>query len=151
MVVPPPMAAPCTAATSGFSKLINAWINCACGLSPGAGGFFIKSSISLPALNEFPAACQSTTRIWSSFAAPLNNSAMVMYMLEVIAFFFVGRFSWMLRMFPERSATMSLIFGLQYVNLISPSPERAHMPVMDAGREVGLILFRAYSERVDPQ
>src|SRR5258705_7636297 len=61
-----------------------------------------------------------------------------MYMLEVIAFFFAGRFSWMLRMFSERSATMSLIFGLQYVNFrasylpptISPSLGRAHMPRM---------------------
>src|SRR6266446_2753149 len=82
-----------------------------------------------------------------------------MYMLEVIAFFFAGRFSWMLRMFPKRSATMSLISGLQYVNFrasylpptISPSLGRAHMPRMDAGREVGLILFRACSERVELQ
>jgi hypothetical protein len=35
------------------------------------------------------------------FAAPLSNSAIEMYMLEVIAFFFAGRFSWMLRMFSE--------------------------------------------------
>jgi hypothetical protein len=35
-----------------------------------------------------------------------------MYMLEVIAFFFVGRFNWMLRTFPERSAIMSLICSL---------------------------------------
>src|SRR6266550_2357966 len=86
-----------------------------------------------------------------------------MYMLEVIEFFFAGRFSWMLRMFPERSVTMSLISGLQYMNLrasclspmispiISPSLGRAHMPPMDAGREVGLILFRACSERVELQ
>jgi hypothetical protein len=35
-----------------------------------------------------------------------------MYMLDVIAFFFAGRFSWTLKMFPERSATMSLMTGL---------------------------------------
>src|SRR6266853_5623231 len=82
-----------------------------------------------------------------------------MYMLEVIAFFFAGRFSWMLRMFPERSTTMSLISGLQYVNfrasylppIIVPSLGRAHMSQMDAGPEVGLILFRACSERVELQ
>ena len=54
----------------------------------------------------------------------------------------------MLRIFPDHTATMSLISGLRYVNLlaryrpptISPSMCRAHMPQMDAGREVGLIL-----------
>src|SRR6266568_4559437 len=80
-------------------------------------------------------------------------------MLEVIAFFFAGRFSWMLRFLPERSVTMSLISGLQYANFrasylpptISLSLGRAHMPQMDAGREVGVILFRACSKRVELQ
>jgi len=39
-----------------------------------------------------------------------STSAMVTYMLDVIAFFFAGRFSWMLRMFPERS-TAIIIHG----------------------------------------
>src|SRR6266436_918408 len=80
-------------------------------------------------------------------------------MLEVIAFFLSGRFSCILRMFPKRSAIISFIAGLQYVNfrasylppIISPSPGRAHIPQMDSGREVGLILFRACSERVELQ
>src|SRR5882724_9369501 len=67
----------------------------------------MKSSRSLPALNESPAPCQSTTRTCSSVAAASSNSAMVTYMLDVIAFFFAGRFSWMLRMFPERSTAIS--------------------------------------------
>ena len=37
-------------------------VNRAWGLSPGPGGFLMKSSRSLPALNESPAPCQSTTR-----------------------------------------------------------------------------------------
>jgi hypothetical protein len=73
--------------------------------------FFIKSSRPLPAQNESPAACQSATRTWSSFAASSTNSAIVIYVLEVIYFFLSGRFSWILRMFPERSAIMSLIAG----------------------------------------
>src|SRR6202035_3543275 len=35
--VPPPMAAPCTAATTGLSKSINAVVSRACGESPGPG------------------------------------------------------------------------------------------------------------------
>src|SRR5271156_6952921 len=42
MVVPPPMAAPWTAATIGFSKSTNAFINRACGESPAPGGLFRK-------------------------------------------------------------------------------------------------------------
>src|SRR6266550_1566171 len=112
MVVPPPIAAPCTAATIGLSKLISASIKRACGLSPAPGGFFRKSCMSLPALNESPAPCQSTTRISSSFAASFNRSANVMYMADVIAFFLAGRFNWIRKMFPERSVMMSLICDL---------------------------------------
>src|SRR5437588_5228028 len=111
MVVPPPIAAPCTAATIGLSKLISASIKRACGLSPAPGGFFRKSWMSLPALNESPAPCQSTTRISSSFAASFNRSANVMYMADVIAFFFSGRFNWIRKICPERSVIMSLILG----------------------------------------
>src|SRR6185295_15717999 len=114
IVVPEPMAAPCTAATSGFVKAISASFKRACGLPPGPGGFFTKSSRSLPALNESPAPCQSTTRVRSSFAAPSSKSAMVPYMLDVSAFFFAGRFSWIRRMLPERSVTMS--------GMVLPSP-----------------------------
>src|SRR5206468_10172512 len=46
MVVPPPIAAPCTATTIGLSKLISASIKRACGLSPAPGGFLRKSWIS---------------------------------------------------------------------------------------------------------
>src|SRR5205809_2997024 len=101
------MATPCTAAMSGFVKVISASFKRACGLPPGPGGFFTKSSRSLPAVNESPAPCQSTTRVRSSFAAPSSKSAMVPYMLEVSAVFFAGRFSWLRRMLPERSATIS--------------------------------------------
>src|SRR6266545_7947191 len=59
-VVPPPIATPCTAAISGLSKLSNALASCACGLSPGPGGFFRKSSKPLPAENESPFEFQST-------------------------------------------------------------------------------------------
>src|SRR5205823_14942831 len=112
MVVPPPIAAPCTAATMGLSKLISASITRACGLSPEPGGFFRKSCMSLPALNESPAPCQSTTRTSSSFAALFNRSANMMYMADVIAFFLSGRFNWIRKMFPERSVMMSLIYSL---------------------------------------
>src|SRR5437879_13813551 len=78
-------------------------------------------------------------------------------MLEVIAFFLSGRFSCIRRIFPECSAIMSFIVLLPYVNfcasylppIISPSLGRAHLTQMDARREVGLFLFRLYSERVD--
>src|SRR5258706_2638190 len=103
------MAAPCTAATNGLSKRISASINRAWGLGPGPGGFLMKSSRSLPAQNESPAPCQRTTRVRSSPAAPSSRSAMVAYMLDVIAFFFSGRFSRTSRMLPKRSTTMSLM------------------------------------------
>src|SRR6266849_1538727 len=109
MVVPPPTAAPCTAAISGLSKSVRAFISRACGDSPGPGGFFRTSSTSLPAHNESPAPCQSTTRIPSSVAASLKRSARVAYMLEVIAFFFSGRFNSTRRMPPERWVIISLI------------------------------------------
>src|ERR1700722_8845532 len=109
MVVPPPMAAPWTAATSGLSKLISASISRDCGDSPGPGGFFRKSSISLPAQNESPAPCQRTTRVFSSFAASLKMPARATYIADVIALRFAGRFSWTRRMLPECSVTMSSI------------------------------------------
>src|SRR5579859_4984757 len=112
MVVPPPMAAPCTATTIGLSKLINADINVACGLCPGPGGFFRKSSISFPAQNESPAPCQSTTRMLSSCKALFSRSANVRYMLEVIAFFFAGRLNMTRKMLPERSVMISFICPL---------------------------------------
>src|SRR5437870_2946547 len=105
------MATPRTAATSGFVKLISASFKRACGLPPGPGGFFMKSSRSLP---ESPAPCQRTTRVRSSFAAPSSKSAMVPYIVEVSAFFFAGRFSWIRRMLPDRSARMS--------GMVLPSP-----------------------------
>jgi hypothetical protein len=49
----------------------------------------------------------------SSFAAALSKSAMVSYIAEVMAFFFAGRLSWIRKMLPERSVTMSLIFHLR--------------------------------------
>src|SRR6267154_3439861 len=109
MVVPPPTAAPFTAAIRGLLKSISAFIRRACGDSPGPGGFFRKSPTSFPAQNESPAPCQSTTRIPLSLAASLKRSARVAYMLDVIAFFFAGRFNSTRRMLPERSVTMSFI------------------------------------------
>src|SRR6267378_3996047 len=109
MVVPPPIAAPWTAATSGLSRLTSASISRACGDSPGPGGFLRKSSISLPAQNESPAPCQRTTRVFSSFAASLKMVARATYMADVIAFRFVGRFNWTRRMLPACSVTISSI------------------------------------------
>src|SRR5712671_5553187 len=109
MVVPPPMAAPWTAATNGLSKLTNAFMRPACGDSPGPGGFLRKSSISLPAQNESPAPCQRTTRVFSSFAASLKMPARARYMADVIAFRFVGRFNWTRKMLPVCSVAISSI------------------------------------------
>src|SRR5229473_449848 len=118
MVVPPPMAAPWTATTTGLSKLTNALMRLACGDSPGPGGFLRKSSISLPAQNESPAPCQSTTRVFSSFAALLKMPARATYMADVIAFRFVGRLNWTRRMLPACSVTISSIveFPVRLVN-----------------------------------
>src|SRR5262252_221427 len=109
IVVPPPIAAPCTAATIGFSNLTNASIRSPCGNAPGLGGFLRKSTTSLPALNTFPMLCQSTTRIASSLSAWLRMSARFVYMADVIAFFWAGRLSWTRRMPSVRSVRMSLI------------------------------------------
>src|ERR1700722_3733211 len=117
MVVPPPIAAPCTAATSGLSKSTNAFISRACGDSLAAGGFFKKSWMSLPAQKASPAPCQSTTRVRSSLAASLKTSASSMYMADVIAFFFAGRLSLTRRMPPARSVKISSIACLRYPEL----------------------------------
>src|SRR6478752_6083592 len=109
MVVPPPIAEPWTAATSGLSKLTNAFIKRDWGVSPDPGGLFRKSITSLPAQNESPAPCQSTTRICASFAAALRRSARVTYMSDVIAFFFSGRLSWIRKMLPDCSVRMSFM------------------------------------------
>src|SRR3984957_18874062 len=69
MVVPPPTAAPCTAATSGLLKLISASAKRACGLPAAFGGFFSKSPRSLPAVKESPAPCNTTTRSSSCLSA----------------------------------------------------------------------------------
>jgi len=96
-------ANPCTAATIGLSKPFSAANKRICGLSPGPGGFFTKSSRSLPAVKESPAPWISTTRVASSFAAVSRASARRAYMAVVIAFFFPGRLSCTLRMLPDRS------------------------------------------------
>src|SRR3954454_18399974 len=129
MVVPPPIAAPCTAAISGLSKSISAFISRACGESPGPGGFFRKSSTSFPAEKDSPAPCQSTTRVRSSLAAALKMSARASYMREVIAFLLVGRFSSTRRTFPHRSVMISSIARL----LCPPSSELS----FDATRSPG--------------
>src|SRR6476646_5921209 len=107
MVVPPPIAAPCTAAIKGLSKSTRALISKACGDSPGPGGCSRKSCRSLPAQNEAPAPYQSTTRVRPSFPASSKIFARVTYMPDVMAFFFAGRFSSTRRMLPERSAIIS--------------------------------------------
>src|SRR5260221_6331953 len=111
-VAPPSMAAPWTATTTGLSKLTNASMRPACGDSPGPGGFLRKSSISLPAQNESPAPCQSTTRVFSSFAASLRMPAGATSMADVIAFRLVGRLNWTRRMLPTCWVTMSSIVDL---------------------------------------
>src|ERR1700752_3382484 len=109
MVVPPPIAAPWTAATIGLSKLTNAFIRPACGDSPGPGGFLRKSSMSLPAQNESPAPCQRMTRVFSSFTASLKMLARDRYMADVIALRLAGRFNSTRRMLPECSVIISSI------------------------------------------
>src|SRR5262245_45311631 len=97
----------------GFWKAMKALIRRACGDSPGPGGFFRKSSTSLPAEKESPAPCQSTTRIASSLSAAVKISASSTYMLPVRAFFRSGRFNCTRRIASERSVTMSLIVSLR--------------------------------------
>src|SRR5262249_31298053 len=136
MVVPPPTAAPCTAATIGFSKAMNASINRRCGLAPGPGGLCRKSATSLPALNESPAPCQRTTRMLSSRAALSSRSAMVSYMLDVMEFFLAGRFSWMLKTAPDRSVRMSALAVMSLAKdcvLMGPSALLSAFRVRDAG------------------
>src|ERR1041384_48057 len=111
-VVPPPTAAPFTTAITGLSRLSSAFPRVACGLSPAFGGFCRKSCTSLPAENESPAASQITTRISSSFAASLSASASAMYIAEVIAFFFSGRFTVTRKMLPFVSVKISFIAHL---------------------------------------
>src|SRR5258705_4323456 len=108
-VVQPRMGSPWPAATTGLSKLTSASISRACGDSPGPGGFFRKSSISLPAQKESPAPCQRTTRVFSSFAASLKMLARATYRADVIAFRLVGRFNCTRRMLPACSVTISSI------------------------------------------
>src|ERR1700722_2035474 len=92
---------------------MSAWISSACGLSPGPGGFFAKSSRSFPAVNESPAPCKSTTLMRSSLPASLRRSAKPVYMFAVIAFFLAGRLNSIRSMLPDLSVTISLIFWLQ--------------------------------------
>src|SRR3954466_16015249 len=133
MVVPPPMAAPCTAATTGLSKSISAFISRACGESPGPGGLFRKSCTSLPAQKESPAPCQSTTRMRSSLAASLKMPARASYMREVIAFLLVGRFSSTRRMFPDRSVMISSIVQL----LLRPDESELRLDAAHSPGEIG--------------
>src|SRR4029077_12026529 len=115
IVVPEPTVAPCTAAITGLSKLISAVTNRSCTLSPGFGGFRRKSSRSLPAVNESPAPCKSTTLIPASCPAALIRSATVEYMFAVSAFFLAGRLNWMRRRLPDCSVTISLVFSAAVV------------------------------------
>src|SRR5262245_42790578 len=129
------MAAPCTAATIGFSNAMKASINRRCGLSPGPGGLFRKSATSLPALNESPAPCHSTTRMLSSRAAPSRRSAIASYMLDVMEFFLAGRFNWMLKTAPDRSVRMSVAAAVSLDTdgvVIGPSARLHAFGVRDA-------------------
>ena len=97
-----------------------------------------KSPTSLPAQNTFPAACQSTTRIASSLSALLRMSARLVYMLDVIAFFWAGRFSSTRRMLLVHSVIISLM-GLLFVSVFPVSGwfldfrhRAAGAPVLDA-------------------
>src|ERR1700741_5287653 len=102
------MAAPCTAATRGFPKLISAATKRSCALSPGLGGCCRKSSRSLPAVKASPAPCTPPTRFASSLAAASSCSASVKYMFVVIAFFFAGRLSCRRSPLPQRSVLISV-------------------------------------------
>src|SRR5262245_11592752 len=112
---------------------MNALINRLWGLSPGPKGLFRKSATSLPALNVSPAACHRTTRMLSSRAALSSRSAIAMYMLDVMEFFLAGRFSWMLKMAPERSVRMSVAAAMSLDEVgIAPSALLDAFRVRDA-------------------
>src|SRR5262249_37341953 len=78
---------------------------------------------------------QRTTRTLSSFAALLRMSARVVYMADVIAFFFAGRFSSTRRMLPERSVLMSLIV-CSFVRYSSGSSSRRPVPSFSVRRRL---------------
>src|SRR5882724_6880349 len=68
--------------------------------------------MSLPAENESPPPSHNTTSMSSSFAASLRICAIVVYMLEVMAFFLAGRFNVIRKILPVRSVRMSFIAHL---------------------------------------
>src|SRR6266566_4559510 len=74
--------------------------------------------MSLPAEKESPAPSHNATSTSSSFAASFRISAMLRYMLEVIAFFLAGRFNVIRKILPERSVNISLIVHLTYAPIL---------------------------------
>src|SRR5882672_6121512 len=144
IVVPDPTAAPCTAATSGLSKLISASMRRCWGLSPGLGGFFRKSPRSLPAVNESPVPCTSTTRMPSSVSASLSTSAKAAYMLIVIAFFFAGRLNATPRMRPERSVMISASELIEPPAFLSARLHESAEPSYGFADDQVLYLVRAF-------
>ena len=91
MVVPMPMAAPLTAAITGFSHSSKANMNWNTGEVVSRGGAFMKSSKSLPDVKISGCPWISTARTAASVCAARSASAMAWYMSEVMAFFFSGR------------------------------------------------------------
>ena len=90
-----PMAAPVTAATTGFSQPASAFMNWNTGDSapslPPPGGRATKSSMSLPEVKMPGWPVISTARTVVSACAARSASAMAWYIATVSAFFFSGR------------------------------------------------------------
>ena len=85
------MAAPFTAATTGFSQASKACMNWNTGASASRGGRAMKSSRSLPLVKMPGWPVISTARTAGSALAAVRASAMALYMAWVMAFFFSGR------------------------------------------------------------
>ena len=91
---------------AGLSKLTSAFDQAATGaVVTVPGGLLRKSTRSLPAQNESPAPCQSTTRYRLVLRGGVEqSSARVSYIAEVIGVLLSpARFSWTRKMLPERS------------------------------------------------
>ena len=86
-----PIAAPVTAATTGLSQPIRAFMNTRAGDSSAAAARCTKSSMSLPEVKMpgWPVISTARTAL-SSFAAS-SASAIALYIAPVMAFFFSGR------------------------------------------------------------
>src|SRR5213593_300066 len=131
-----PMAAPVTAATTGFSQPISARMNWNTGESPLSlpaplGGRCMKSSMSLPDVKMPGWPVISTARTAGSACAAFSASAIAWYIAMVIAFFFSGRATSMV-------ATPSWVAVLMLIRW---------SPVLDALEDAGRALAGADAHR----